>query len=116
MEEYLRELFEELNKNDIRYAVLRGYETLPSEVSHDIDLGAHPDDFMKMFSDAKIDLNEDIPYPPNVLSIGEHTYGQSTYPTTFGTEGNFSAITGAGKSRKSFFKSLLVGNTITPSI
>ena len=71
-----------------------------------------PDDFMKMFSDAKIDLNEDIPYPPNVISIGEHTYGQSTYPTTFGTEGNFSAITGAGKSRKSFFKSLLVASYI----
>lgn len=48
MEEYLKELFEELNKSDIRYAVLRGYETLPSEVNHDIDLGVHPDDSMKM--------------------------------------------------------------------
>jgi len=71
-----------------------------------------PSNFMKMFEAAKIDLTQDIPYPPNVLSIGEHAYGQTTYPTTFGTEGNFSCISGAAKSRKSFFKALLVASYI----
>jgi hypothetical protein len=71
------------------------------------------EEYLKYFNKAKIDLNEDIPYPPNVLSIGYHTAGGIfEYPTTFGTEGNFSAITGAGKSRKSFLKSLLVASYI----
>lgn len=42
--EYLKEIFTKLNDSNFRYAVLRGYETLPFEVSHDIDFGVHFDD------------------------------------------------------------------------
>lgn len=45
--EILHQLFENLNKNKIRYAVLRGYESLPYQISHDIDFGVHPSDISK---------------------------------------------------------------------
>ena len=41
---YLSAIFSKLSDLKIRYAVLRGYENLPDEVSHDIDFGVHPDD------------------------------------------------------------------------
>ena len=46
--EYLKEIFTKLNDSNFRYAVLRGYETLPFEVSHDIDFGVHFDDLNSM--------------------------------------------------------------------
>ncbi|MAD12581.1 MAG: hypothetical protein CMC04_07670 [Flavobacteriaceae bacterium] len=41
---YLSDIFLKLSDLKIRYAVLRGYENLPYEVSHDIDFGVHPDE------------------------------------------------------------------------
>lgn len=67
------------------------------------------DVWLEMFDESKMDLSVEEKPPPMILSVGEHSYGQHTYPSEIATEGNFSAITGAGKSRKSFLKSLLVG-------
>jgi len=39
--------FKILNTKDINYAILRGYEKLPDEISNDIDFGVHPNDFIK---------------------------------------------------------------------
>jgi len=64
----------------------------------------------------RVDLSQTEVDAPKLLSIGRHQYGSVQEDTEFATEGNFSVISGAGKSRKSFFKSLLVaayigGNT-----
>jgi len=74
-------------------------------------------DFKKMHDDSLIDVNEDLPYPPVALSIGEVSVGQTRYPVPFGTYGNFSCIVGASKSKKTFIKSLILasyigGNTV----
>ena len=63
-------------------------------------------DFAKIEKDSYVDLSESISLPPVVLSIGETVKGDKTYPIPYGTEGNFSAIVGASKSRKTFLKSL----------
>lgn len=59
-----------------------------------------------------IDLDKPIPPPPIALSIGTHTFRQQVYPTHFGTYGNFSAIVGASKSKKTFLKSALLAGFI----
>jgi len=64
--------------------------------------------FVKMFKESFIDVNKKIDYPPVAISIGDHKMGDHVYPTSFGTYGNFSCIVGASKSKKTFFKSLLV--------
>jgi thymidylate kinase len=66
MIKYLKELFDELNKEDINYAVLRGYETLPYEVSHDIDFGVKADELQKM----KLILN-DVSVKHNYIKVFE---------------------------------------------
>jgi len=68
--------------------------------------------FGKMFNASFIDVTKKIDYPPVAISIGQHKTGSQTYPTAFGTFGNFSAIVGASKSKKTFFKSLLVASYI----
>jgi len=68
--------------------------------------------FGKMFKESFIDVTKKIDYPPVAISIGEHKTGSNVYPTAFGTYGNFSAIVGASKSKKTFFKSLLVASYI----
>ena len=57
-----------------------------------------------------VDVNQKLPYPPVAISIGTHTLRNNTYPTIFGTYGNFSAIVGASKSKKTFFKSLILAS------
>ncbi|WP_299159436.1 hypothetical protein [uncultured Tenacibaculum sp.] len=47
---FLRELFEELNKESIRYCVLRGYEKLPKKVVNDVDFGIASSDKKFFFS------------------------------------------------------------------
>ena len=42
MKSLLIELFQRLNNSDVPYAVLRGYEELPDQVSHDIDFCVGP--------------------------------------------------------------------------
>ena len=55
-----------------------------------------------------VDVTKKLPFPPVAISIGEHTIKGNTYPTPFGTYGNFSAIVGPSKSKKTFLKSLLL--------
>ena len=64
--------------------------------------------FHDIYNTAFIDVTKDIEHPPTAISIGTHTISGKRYPTDFATYGNFSCITGASKSRKTFFKSLLV--------
>lgn len=59
-----------------------------------------------------VDVNEKLPFPPVAISIGEHTIRGNKYPTAFGTYGNFSAIVGPSKSKKTFLKSLLLSRFI----
>lgn len=59
-----------------------------------------------------VDVNEKLPFPPVAISIGEHTIRGNKYPTAFGTYGNFSAIVGPSKSKKTFLKSLLISRYI----
>jgi hypothetical protein len=63
--------------------------------------------FHEMYKVACVDLSKKIKYPPLALSVGEHEFRGSMFPTQFGTFGNFSVIMGEPKSRKSFFKSLI---------
>ena len=69
-------------------------------------------DFSKMLKDAFVDVNDKLKEPPIAVSIGSHTYNGLEYPNSFGTYGNFSCIVGASKSRKSFFKSMLIASYI----
>jgi len=69
-------------------------------------------DYNKVIKDTFIDVNADLPYPPTALSMGEYTSGQTIYPISFGTFGNFSCIVGASKSKKTFIKSLILASFI----
>jgi len=66
------------------------------------------DNLLEQIDKYRIDLSQTEVDAPKLLSIGTHQYGSTREDTEFATEGNFSVISGAGKSRKSFFKSLLV--------
>jgi hypothetical protein len=61
---------------------------------------------------AFIDVNAKLDFPPVAISMGSHQIGGFEYPTVYGSYGNFSAIVGASKSKKTFFKSLLVASYI----
>jgi len=69
-------------------------------------------DFQAIFRDAFIDIDKKYSAPPICLSIGSYSVGEKIYPIRFGTESNFSAIVGQSKSKKSFFKSLLIASYI----
>lgn len=80
-------------------------------------------DFKKMFSESLIDPSEVIKHQPVAISIGEHSFKGLTYPTPFGSYGDFSCIVGTSKSGKTFFKSMIVAgyiggqaNILNPSI
>lgn len=62
----------------------------------------------QIFNSAFVDVSIKLDYPKSAISIGYHVTAGTTYPTSFATYGNFSAIVGASKSKKTFFKSLLV--------
>lgn len=70
-------------------------------------LPTNPNDIEARVQKSFIDVNAKIEYPPVAISIGSHTQSGNTYPTIFGTYGNFSAIVGPQKSKKTFLKSLL---------
>ena len=61
---------------------------------------------------ALIDTKVKLPFPPVAISMGSHEIGGVVYPTIFGSFGNFSAVVGASKSKKTFFKSLIVSSFI----
>lgn len=69
-------------------------------------------DFSQMHLEAFVDVTAKLHQPPIAVSIGTHEYRQELVPNAFGTYGNFSCIVGASKSRKSFFKSLLLASYI----
>lgn len=69
-------------------------------------------DFREMEVNSYVDVSEDIQAPPVALSCGTYTMGQTVYPIRFGTYGNYSAIKGASKARKSFLKSLLIASYV----
>lgn len=64
--------------------------------------------YAKMAKDCFLDVTKKVERPPIALSVGEHAYAGSYYPTPFGTYGNFSCLVGGSKSMKTFLKSALV--------
>lgn len=62
-------------------------------------------DFEKMLTESFIDPGEELQRPPVAISIGETQYKGVMYPIQFGSYGDFSAIVGHSKSRKTFAKS-----------
>ena len=69
-------------------------------------------DFLKIFKDTWLKLDEALPNPPVAISIGTYHYRNELIPIQFGTYGNFSCIVGASKSKKTFFKSALLAGYI----
>ena len=69
-------------------------------------------DFSKIEQESYIDPSEALEIPPVAISIGEIQRGIKTFPLAFGTYGNFSALVGPSKSRKTFFKSILTAGYI----
>lgn len=69
-------------------------------------------DFVKMMAEAYVDPAEVIKPQPVAISIGESTYKGNQYPIPFGSYGDFSCIVGASKSRKTFFKSMVIAGYI----
>lgn len=68
--------------------------------------------FNNIYNSAFIDVTKKLEYPPVALSIGTHSIGEKEFPIPFGTYGNFSCLVGASKSRKTFFKSMLLSSYI----
>lgn len=68
--------------------------------------------FKVMLEKTFVDVTANLKRPPLALSIGDTMMGQERYYVEFGTFGNFSALVGASKSKKTFFKSLLVASFI----
>jgi hypothetical protein len=63
--------------------------------------------FNAEYLECLVDLDEELSRPETIISIGEHSYKDKTYPTPVMTAGEFSCITAPSKSKKSFFKSQL---------
>lgn len=55
-----------------------------------------------------VDISEEIKPQPIAISIGQHSYKSGTYPTAFGSYGDFSCVVGASKSKKTFLVSLMI--------
>lgn len=66
-------------------------------------------DFNQAKKECFVDLSVEVERPEILLSIGEYEYKGNHYPTPIMTSGEFSAITAASKSKKSFLKSALLG-------
>jgi len=77
-----------------------------------LDAPAASMDFAKMMSDSYVDPAEVIQAQPVAISIGTSEYKGETYPIPFGSYGDFSCIVGASKSRKTFFKSMVIAGYI----
>lgn len=65
--------------------------------------------FAQLTEKCKVDLSVDIDRPETLISIGEHEFEGRTYDTPVMTAGEFSAITGVSKVKKSFLKSAFMG-------
>lgn len=105
----IRSAYSKKSKFAIKY-----FDVLNEKQTIEIDI-ARPTvgvDFNAIFKDAFIDIDKKYSAPPICLSIGTYKVGEKIYPIRFGTESNFSAIVGQSKSKKSFFKSLLIASYI----
>lgn len=69
-------------------------------------------DFNKMLKESFIDPAEEIKQQPIAISAGYSQYKGNDYPIPFGSYGDFSCIVGASKSRKTFFKSMVIAGYI----
>jgi len=69
-------------------------------------------DFNKLINDCYVDLSEELNPPEILISIGQYNYKYSYYDTPVMTAGEFSAIVGLSKSKKSFLKSAFLGSYI----
>jgi len=69
-------------------------------------------DFIKLEQSCFVDLSEEIKHPETLLSIGQHEYKGSYYPTPIMTAGEFSAIIATSKSKKTFLKSAFLASYI----
>lgn len=69
-------------------------------------------DFNKILLDSYIDPSEEIKPQPVAVSIGSSIYKGSSFAIPFGSYGDFSCIVGASKSRKTFFKSMIIAGYI----
>jgi hypothetical protein len=104
----VRSAYSKKTKHATKYFdILNEKEEIVVDVSRDSKT-----DFISIFKDAFIDIDKKYDAPPICLSIGTYSVGNNMYPVRFGTESNFSAIVGASKSKKSFFKSLLIASYI----
>jgi 5S rRNA maturation endonuclease (ribonuclease M5) len=91
----------------IQYKSIEFLNNLKNEI-----IAKKPSPFDSIYEDSFIDINEKIDYPPIAVSIGFTNYGMEKYPNAFATYGNFSCITGQSKSKKTFFKSLILASYI----
>lgn len=64
------------------------------------------------FDNCFVDLNEPVKRPETLISIGQHSFGDKTYPTTIMSAGEFSVISAPSKSKKSFLKSFFAASYI----
>ena len=69
-------------------------------------------DFKSLLALSFVNLSDKIEHPPIALSIGTVNFKGNNIPISFGTMGNFSCLVGASKSKKTFFKSLLISSYI----
>jgi hypothetical protein len=69
-------------------------------------------DFEKIEQSCFVDLSEEMKHPETLLSIGQHEYKGSYYPTPIMTAGEFSAIIATSKSKKTFLKSAFLASYI----
>ncbi|MNX23741.1 hypothetical protein D3C86_537490 [compost metagenome] len=80
-------------------------------------------DFSQIAKDSYIDPSEEIKPQPVAISVGTSLYKGKSFAIPFGSYGDFSCIVGASKSRKTFFKSMIIAgyiggqsNILNPSI
>jgi len=66
-------------------------------------------DYFKIANDCYVDLSKDLAPPEILLSIGQHWHKGQQYDTSIMTAGEFSAIVGTSKTKKSFLKSAFIG-------
>lgn len=64
--------------------------------------------FNQIAKESFIDPKAEIKRQPIAISLGESEYKGNYYPIPLGSYGDFSCIVGASKSKKTFFKSMIV--------
>ena len=69
-------------------------------------------DFKKILLESYIDPSEEIKPQQVAISVGSSIYKGTSFAIPFGSYGDFSCIVGASKSRKTFFKSMVVAGYI----